>query len=454
MPTPRVPARDILFLLAAISYFGWGTAGPKRSREATLRRLLLERGLEGCKPLRGRWELLWGPATFTLPFTFFTDNAMFLLRSRDDPGCLVAVVRGTNPVSGFDWLLEDFSVLQLVPWPYGPGAAPPANVSLGTWIGLRILQEMRPAHLYGAVPPTGSSEPEPRLDSSGLPNRFSMHLRLARARHRAADDLTSLRAAVRAEIHPDFRSLAHREDTLRAFLEHPHDFDLLSALVSGEEVPSERGRSHPSLATDLRSFLHGLVTDSHETSLHLHVIGHSLGGALAPALATWLAETQGARVPEKDRWDPHRRVLVHCHAFAGPTPGDAGFARRVRATLGNDRVYRLANSLDVVPYAWAPEGLRAVAGLYGWSVLPLPGLRELAGAAATAVEANRYTHIQPASRSEFQGRVSRRLPLYALQVVHQHMEAYLEHLGLQEVLSTRDLMPLARTLAFRRAGRV
>lgn len=92
--------------------------------------------------------------------------------------------------------------------------------------------------------------------------------------------------------------------------------------------------------------------------------GHSLGGALSPALALDLAVNQGLKAP-------FTNVLVY--PTAGPTPGDANFSTLFGQTfvavnpssdgkpweVWNQVVW---NSLDAVPHAW--WDLAALEGLY------------------------------------------------------------------------------------------
>src|SRR5581483_2631925 len=78
----------------------------------------------------------------------------------------------------------------------------------------------------------------------------------------------------------------------------------------------------------------------------LMVTGHSLGGGLAPVLAAWLAW----------RFGDASRLKVY--TFAAPSPGNAAFAayfnRLFRDPTGKtSTAYRIYNTLDLVPNAWA-----------------------------------------------------------------------------------------------------
>lgn len=130
---------------------------------------------------------------------------------------------------------------------------------------------------------------------------------------------------------------------------------------------------------DLRTFVDALPEDS-----LVVVVGHSLGGTLAPVLALQLASW---------RLD----LVVHATSFAGMTPGDGAFAELVTKQIGtNGRLRRVFNTLDTVSYGWddvlatsdfyqpAPQGgplvegmLRLVAerladGNYGYAAVGVP----------------------------------------------------------------------------------
>src|SRR5204862_315765 len=99
------------------------------------------------------------------------------------------------------------------------------------------------------------------------------------------------------------------------------------------------------------------------------VTGHSKGGALAPALALLLKDTQG----DDDGWDPSAQSAVGCVTFAGPTPGNAAFARRIDSGLGG-RHERIANTNDVVTHAWAADELLEIPALFGQRSQPFTTL--------------------------------------------------------------------------------
>lgn len=102
----------------------------------------------------GRWEVAWGPAVVQFITDAFAVNAMYVAHSLDRPSRYVVAVAGTNPTSLFDWLVEDLLVQVQVPWIYALPSAPAAKISLGTAVGLTILQNAKPS---GARPNAGQS---------------------------------------------------------------------------------------------------------------------------------------------------------------------------------------------------------------------------------------------------------------------------------------------------------
>ena len=66
----------------------------------------------------------------------------------------------------------------------------------------------------------------------------------------------------------------------------------------------------------------------------VHVIGHSLGGAVAALAADWLSS---------------RGKHVKLYTFGAPKPGLEFFASRLTTKLGAENIYRVYHSTDVVP---------------------------------------------------------------------------------------------------------
>ncbi len=95
----------------------------------------------------GPWNVVWGPAIYTVPGALYQDNLMYVVQNQADPTQYAIAIRGTNFSSDLDWLLEDFDVLQMMPWPNGDGAM----ISESTNIDMQILLAMQGVISTGGV---------------------------------------------------------------------------------------------------------------------------------------------------------------------------------------------------------------------------------------------------------------------------------------------------------------
>jgi len=110
------------------------------------------------------------------------------------------------------------------------------------------------------------------------------------------------------------------------------------------------------LAT-LTAFLSEANTPS---GLQLIVTGHSLGGALAPAMAMYLKDI----LDNGNNWDPQNKIAsIAAWPTAGPTPGDLDFAGHITWRLA-EKYQSYYNSIDAVPHAWQANTLAAIPTLY------------------------------------------------------------------------------------------
>ncbi len=124
--------------------------------------------------------------------------------------------------------------------------------------------------------------------------------------------------------------------------------------------------------------------------VNIQVIGHSKGGALAPALALWLADTQGTSVAGAQQWDPASKARLHVSTFAAPTPGNAYFCRAL-PIRARDRpsVIGLRIPTTSFRHVWAPDEVRKISGLYRDQ---LTSLEIPLGLLADALEIVGYQH--------------------------------------------------------------
>jgi len=180
--------------------------------------------------------------------------------------------------------------------------------------------------------------------------------------------------------------------------------------------------------------------------VQIAVVGHSLGGALAPTAALWLADTQGFL----SHWDPHRNATLSALPTAGPTAGNSAFAAYSGKKLGAG-LTPYYNTLDVVPHAWQASMLAEIPGLYVPHIPKLPVIESLVDLALRLSSAGDYTtlpgltplpgkfhevHIQRAHDERMPDRATQgkgilhdlreliELERFFLEVAYQHTTAY------------------------------
>jgi hypothetical protein len=429
-------AEQVTLCLAGLCYRGFAGAAGGALQGAFLRQGV-EDGLRSLAPLEDKWELVWGPAAYRARFSPFDDGLMYVVRRDGERPCYVVAVRGTNPISGFDWLFGDFWTAVQSPWDDGRDGA---TISLSTALGLRLLQRLR------AVPRAGL-EPSPTFVSTLL----SLGQRIVRPVTRLGasllEDLEVLRVPLDAALGVLRRQAASLEPpgsdarlrALAAMLGDPavrQVIALARRLIGNhldqalfELVSDDPGR--PVGAGDgveLLAFLAAAVAHD-DRPVDVVVTGHSKGGALAPTLALWLAETQGPGAATHERWDERNRASVHSWSFAGPTAGNAGFAKRSNRAL-EGRCHRIANPLDVVPHAWASSDLGKIPALYDPTVARSEALGALVTLAGGLTNLG-YTQIEKlredfAPLPGFTGKSDETRSGFFDQFAQQHMEAYLQ----------------------------
>jgi hypothetical protein len=368
----------------------------------------------------GDWRLVWGPATRQIGEDFDA-SAMYVVRNATRSSQLVVAVRGTNPLSFTDWIKGDLDVATVVPWPFDKGtpSGQRARLSRSTAFGLNLLLCL--ASPEGSPVARGV---EGALETvSGFVPEF-----VAAMVRRIPVDRTDVMAPLRSALEEAEGGL--KEDAARAPAE--------LAKVVAERLGVTRKRASRSIGwppprdgagTTLVDFL---TAEAKTAPLEITVTGHSKGGALAPALALWLVET-------RDHWDPTGRARIGCYAFAGPTPGNGAFGRRVGAKLaGPSR--RVVNTNDVVTHAWDKTGLLSIPALYGGR---LGWLQPVASEIQRQLQSNDYEHVAITPES-FQGallKVEGKPDASLVQIVHQHLDAYLEWTGLvKQGISTLKLL--------------
>ncbi|MDX1694196.1 MAG: hypothetical protein R3208_10550 [Ketobacteraceae bacterium] len=137
--------RQQMLTLSYLSYLGFGLTLDKTRNEHHIYKLVTD-GLSDWKPLENEWEIAWGPAVHRFPFAIFDDNLMYVVKHTLQDDTYAIVIRGTNPIGLWDWLLEDLLVQRLVPWKsdkVSENSNP--RISYSTHLGLSTLTELTAA---------------------------------------------------------------------------------------------------------------------------------------------------------------------------------------------------------------------------------------------------------------------------------------------------------------------
>lgn len=144
---PAFTTEQIMFTLAWIAYAGDLQAAGPISNAKALRREVLAR-LAATDPVKGQWDLVWGPASCRFDGAVFDDGMVYVVRERRAPHLpphFTLAIRGTNPISLSTWLLMNFKVATTASWPYGAPAPLQPMISTGTHLALSRLESLVPS---------------------------------------------------------------------------------------------------------------------------------------------------------------------------------------------------------------------------------------------------------------------------------------------------------------------
>jgi hypothetical protein len=380
-----------MLTLAAISYCGYNLTLPEPLKGAHLRQAMTHL-LNTLSPVRNQWSIVWGPATFSSASPGFDDVAMYIagkLPFEVEPTYAI-VIRGTNPISLMDWVFGDLMVARQVRWPYGKSTST-AHISLSTALGLRVLQHLRWDEGASRLP-IEHQETIPN-SSDGWTRAIGVRL----LDYSLTDTLQGL------------------DQKLQRIAEE--NFDPLSLFGRITELA-------PGPGSDLLTFLKEQVARS--PRVNICVTGHSKGGALSSTLGLWLADTQGQDVAPDELWDPSNKATISAFSFAGPTAGNTAFAEHSNTVL-KERLHRIVNTKDVVPYAWNVNDLNLVSALYKLPDFERLALQGMVERIAKAV--GQFGYCQPGEATKMDPRELPDRPLVA-QLIHQHLDGYFEEMGL------------------------
>ncbi len=127
---------------AYLAYTGENFTTP--TEEATMPGLIWD-AMPKIPPLAASpWNLVWYASPYTVPGAKYQDNFMFAVQNIAEPSQYAIAIRGTNFISDINWLMEDFDILQMMPWPLGDtnSPAPAEMVSESASIGMNVLLSM------------------------------------------------------------------------------------------------------------------------------------------------------------------------------------------------------------------------------------------------------------------------------------------------------------------------
>jgi hypothetical protein len=262
---------------------------------------------------------------------------MYVAGSKMSPSTIAILIRGTNFFSLQDWAGN--LVIEPHLWTYG-ATGEDIKVSSSVWLGLKILQTLKSEPFVDLAPesPVEKIEADVALDQA----RFEYAILKQILSKAMPYDALGLLGGI-------IGRLPHISNAPGGFVD---EISLLEGAKGAQ--PNSPG------STSLLDFLKDFVSKAGEP-VNIHIVGHSKGGALAAAVALWLADTQG-EVAGPDAWDPDSRARLQVDTFAAPTPGNGGFANQFQQKING--AYRLANPQDIVPHVWDSVEIRQIPDLY------------------------------------------------------------------------------------------
>jgi acetyl esterase/lipase len=140
--------RQIMLSFAYVAYVDEllpGIPSPDSQIQTDLETAISSNAATPIPPIAGQWSLVWGPVSYTVPGSYYQDNMMYVvkLNGSGSPAQYAVAVRGTNGKVLLDWLMDDFDILKMMPWPPGAsGSSVVGNISESTSIGLTTLLAM------------------------------------------------------------------------------------------------------------------------------------------------------------------------------------------------------------------------------------------------------------------------------------------------------------------------
>lgn len=130
-----------IFSLSTFSNLASLKLGTKEALQTALTKEINEHfANKKIKALIGEWKTVWGPVVYKSPKELLnvSSNAMYVAVNKDKSQYVVAV-SGTNGISSFGWLTEDFKIGNMKKWKHADIKGKELQISEGTNIGLDIL---------------------------------------------------------------------------------------------------------------------------------------------------------------------------------------------------------------------------------------------------------------------------------------------------------------------------
>jgi hypothetical protein len=156
----RYDLQQQTFCMSMLTCLSFNITGSTTEAITAKFRTLVENVLSNAatKELIGNWKLVWGPVVYADAFVGAkaSVNSMFIAAPEDHPEQVVVAIAGTNGISLFGWMIEDFNVREKVAWPYAQTTLQP-HLSKGIAFGLGKLQAL-------AEPPGKSGGPATARD--------------------------------------------------------------------------------------------------------------------------------------------------------------------------------------------------------------------------------------------------------------------------------------------------
>jgi hypothetical protein len=228
----------------------------------------------------------------------------------------------------------------------------------------------------------------------------------------------------------------------KSVLDRKEDLDVRKVVPFTDTTQIDQGTSiglaHLEAMTSKGQTLQQYLESVASTSATLIFTGHSLGGALSPALALDLFVNK--------RMDLACWRAVYVTPSAGPTPGDAAFVSLFAKTFpaGGGWNLNVVNSLDCVPRAW--NNLSSIATVYEPNLGPTADINRLVALFEDLLGKEKQFYAALPSWAFFGTYNPNALPpppppnngdpsslsdptvLFAAQALYQHIPAYVEQL--------------------------